>query len=66
MGVFLNTRQAEGLANFFFDVAKGLVLGGIGFATIVPLELKLMSVGFTTVFALVCVRFALLLLEDVK
>lgn len=66
MQVALNSEQARGLANFFFDVGKGLMLGGLGFATIVSFELKLISVSVTSLCALVCVRFALRLLEDIE
>jgi hypothetical protein len=66
MGFSLNSQQAKGLANFFFDVAKGLVLGGIGFATLVPLGLKLFSVLVMSILAIICVKVALILLEDIK
>lgn len=62
----LNSEQSKGLASFFFDVAKGAVLGGIGFATVVPLGLKLVSVFLMTIMAIVCVKFALVLLENIK
>ena len=66
MGVSLNSEQAKGLANFFFDVAKGLVLGGIGFATVLPLGLKLLSVLAMSILAIICVKIALTLLEEIK
>ena len=66
MGVSLNSYQAKGLANFFFDVAKGLVLGGIGFATVLPLGLKLLSVLAMSVLVIICVKIALTLLEEIK
>ena len=62
----LNTEQAKGLANFFFDLAKGLILGGLGLATTVPLETKLFAVIISSFFAVWCVKTALFLLEDIQ
>lgn len=62
----LNQEQAKGLAGFFFDVAKGLVLGGAGAAAISPMNLKIIAVISSASLAYVCVRIALVLLEDIK
>lgn len=66
MRLTLNSEQARGLANFFFDVAKGLVLGGIGLSLAVPIGIKVFIVFFSSVFAIVCLRMALDLLKDFK
>ncbi len=66
MYLSLNNEQAKGLSNFFFDIAKGLVLGGIGFATFVPLESMLIFVTLSAIFAFLCIRLALSILEDIK
>lgn len=44
MSITLNQEQAKSLANFFFDIAKGVTLGGLGFATVTPLEVKIVTV----------------------
>ena len=62
----LNKAQAQELAKFFFDVAKGLILGGIGFSTVTPFELKLIIVILTSMTAYILVRLALSLLKEVK
>lgn len=64
MNIDLNREQSKGLASFFFDIAKGLVLGGIGFATVVPLQTKFIFSFIAGLFALWCVRFALFLLAE--
>ncbi|HJZ05645.1 hypothetical protein A2634_05330 [Candidatus Amesbacteria bacterium RIFCSPHIGHO2_01_FULL_48_32] len=66
MRVTLNTEQARGLSNFFFDVAKGLILGGIGLSLAVPLAAQISLVIVSSLAALVCVRMALYLLQDFK
>ena len=47
----LNSAQAKKLADFFLDIAKGLILGGLGFVTIVPVGLKLFYTLLSLVFA---------------
>jgi hypothetical protein len=64
----LNSAQARGLANFFFDIAKGALLAGLGFSVITPTSLFskwlfLVNSAFITYFS---VRFALELLEGVE
>lgn len=62
--VFLNDSQAKGLANLFFDLAKGFILGGVGFATVGPLEAKVVTATSAILLAFLCVKFALSLLEE--
>lgn len=61
----LNSDQRRGLASFFFDVAKGLVLGGVGFTVVTAPELKVITAVFSSIFAYIFVRFALSLLENI-
>lgn len=65
MTISLNTEQSRALASFFFDVAKGIVLGGLGFATLAPLETKLITVSIRMPMAFWCMRLALSLLENI-
>lgn len=60
----LNREQARGLANFFFDVAKGAILGGSGLTVIVPLNFRLYTILLSVAAAYMSVRFALSLLEE--
>lgn len=64
--MLLNNDQARGLANFFFDIAKGLILGSLGLSLAVPLAVKVAIVIPSIFFALWCVKMALYLLEDIK
>lgn len=66
MSITLNQEQAKSLANFFFDVAKGVILGGLGFATVTSLEVKIFAVLSSLVVTYLLVRFGLILLEDVR
>lgn len=52
---YLNREQKISLSNFFMDLAKGLILGSIGFAAVVSFEAKLTGiiVGFFMAFLLV-------------
>jgi len=61
-----NSQQCKGLAGFFFDTAKGLVLGAIVFAVVAPLETKLLYAAVSALLAYWCIKFALSLLENVK
>ncbi|MBI2611992.1 hypothetical protein HYW54_04595 [Candidatus Gottesmanbacteria bacterium] len=63
MNIPLNLEQSKGLANFFFDIAKGLVLGGIGFATVAPFEQKIIVSISSFILAFWSVKTALALLE---
>ena len=66
MRISLNSEQAKGLANFFFDVAKGLVLGGIGISLAVPVGVKISLILFSSLTAFAFIRMALYLLQDFK
>lgn len=61
-----NNIQAEKLADFFLDLAKGLFLGGLGFATIVPSNFKLFYTFLSFIFAFWYLRLALKLLENIE
>lgn len=60
----LNAKQAKGLADFSFDIAKGLILGSAGSGFIASTGTRV-AVVFTNAFlAVLFVRFALKLLEE--
>lgn len=61
-----NKEQAKSLSNFFFDVAKGLVLGGIGFTLVVSWEIRMTAIVSSTAMAYACIRIGLSLLEDYR
>jgi hypothetical protein len=61
----LNAAQIKGLANFFFDIAKGFVLSGIGLSTIYPAREKFILGIVLVVLALASLRLALSLLKGV-
>jgi hypothetical protein len=62
----LNSFQIQALANFFLDSAKGFLLGGIGFTTIAPFEVKFVTLITSMAIAFLCLRFALRLLGEIK
>lgn len=62
----LNKAQAQELAKFFFDVAKGLILGGIGFATVGSIEIRIMTAISSLILSYTCIRFGLVLLKEVR
>lgn len=62
----LNSAQIKGLANFFFDIAKGFVLGGVGLTAAYPIEEKFVLNIISISLAIVSLRIALRLLEEVK
>lgn len=64
MGIILNAEQAKGLANFFFDVAKGLTVGALGLAAVIRPEIKAITVLGSIIGAFICIQFALALLEN--
>lgn len=66
MSIILNPAQAKGLANFFFDIAKGLFLGGLGLSFQAPLTLKLALIIINTFSAFISIKFALFLLKDIE
>lgn len=66
MEIALNREQIKGLASFFFDIAKGSMIGGSGFAYIIPSEIRLLTLLASVVIGLVCVKFALKILSMLK
>lgn len=63
----LNKTQCKGMADFFFDVAKGALLAGLGFSVVTPTLLILRLTFFFNgvVFAGGCLYFALWFLRGV-
>ncbi len=62
-----NTKQAEAVAKFLLDVAKGILLGAGGFSTGVvdlPPILRTVYLVGGLVLAYVCIETALPLLEE--
>lgn len=66
MGPLLNNQQAKFLANFYLDIAKGLVLGGISLAIVGPLEIKIIYVFLSGLGAIYLVKIALKILEEIE
>lgn len=64
--LILNQEQSKGLANFFFDLAKGLVLGGLGLTLVIPLETRLTAILVFVPLSVWFVTIALDILEDLK
>ena len=64
--MILNSIQAKELARFNFDIAKGLILGGVGFAIVTPFEFKMLLIAIDSIMAYILVRFALILLREVS
>lgn len=61
----LNQNQAKGLSNFFFDLAKALVLGVVA-VNVVSSEIitKFLASSIEIILAINCIRIALNLLEE--
>lgn len=66
MTIFFNKEQAKALADFFLSIAKGLILGGIGFTAVAPTESKFIYTLSAMVFAFFCINLALELLKDLS
>ncbi len=66
MQVQLNEAQIKGLANFFFDIAKGIIIGGSGFAYIIPSEIRLLTLLSSAIGGLICIVFAIKILSLIK
>lgn len=64
--MLLNKAQAQELAKFFFDIAKGFILGGVGFATIGSVEFKLITAMLSVMVSYICIKFGLALLKEAK
>jgi len=65
MKLVLNTEQIKGLSNFLFDIAKGLVLGGIGLSLTIPFEMKIVLLTIVSMFTVACLSMALNLLKEI-
>lgn len=65
-GLNLNNAQVKGLASLFFNLANGLILGGIGFTIIGPLSGKIFISVLTFVVSFVLIQGALELLKGVE
>jgi len=62
----LNTAQIKGLSNVFFNLAVGLILGGLGLAFTGGLIGRIVVTILALSFALLAIWVALELLEGVK
>lgn len=62
----LNSAQIKGLAGLFFNLATGLILGGVGFAVAGPLTGKVFIAVLTSTLAIALIWFALELLKEVE
>lgn len=63
MVIALNKEQAKGLSNFFFDVAKGIALGGFGFITVTDSLQRLAFIVAVTAIVYTCIVVALTILK---
>lgn len=66
MGFALNSDQAKVLSNFFFDLAKGILVGSLGFlAGISDLSmfLRLTNIIGGVILTYICMKIGLSLLE---
>ena len=63
--MIINNAQARELAKFNFDIAKGLILGGLGLAIVIPFELKVLLICVSSILAYALVKIALALLKEV-
>lgn len=61
-----NKAQTTELAKFFFDLAKGLILGGVGFATVGSVEIRIITAVSSLILSYLCIRFGLALLKEIK
>jgi len=64
MDVDLNKDQASGLSNFFFDIAKGLFLGGVGSFAVSNLQIGISISIINAILAYFCVNLALRILKN--
>jgi len=62
----LNPIQAKGLANFFFDIAKGLALGGVGLSLKGPAGLRIVFLSVSLFLTYEFVKAGLFILKDIK
>lgn len=64
MRVLLNEDQSKAVAGFLFDIAKGLVLGAIGFTTVAPIKTKISIMLLSIPLAFWCIKTAIFFLEE--
>lgn len=62
----LNSAQIKGLAGLFFNLATGLILGGLGLAIAGRLEEKIFASTFAFMVSIALVKAGLEFLEGVK
>ncbi len=62
MQISLNEKQTEKLSGFFMDMAKGLMLGGLGLA--MTNEAKFLTISVSTFLSLWFVKASLDLLKE--
>lgn len=64
MAIVLNKEQAKGLSNFFFDVAKGIALGGFGFISLTNSVQRFVFVVAVAAIVYTCIVVALTILKE--
>lgn len=62
----LNSAQIKGLAGMFFNLAVGLILGGLGFAVVGRLEEKIFASAFAFMVSIALVKAGLEFLERIN
>ena len=63
---YLNAAQIKGLAGMFFNLATGLILGGVGFAVVGNFGEKFFVSSLAFVVSVALIRAALKFLEGVR
>lgn len=66
MEVTLNTDQAKALSNFFFDIAKGTLVGSLGFSASISdlsIFLRVTNILGGVILTYICIKIGLSLLE---
>ena len=66
MQIYLTEKQADKLSDFFIDIAKGLVLGGIGLLTTTREESKITIFIVSILLAIWFIKIALDILQEKK
>lgn len=66
MLVSINSKQADRLSNFFFDVAKGMLLATIGLSVSgdgISVYLRFVNIFLGAIVIYFCIRFGLELIK---
>lgn len=66
MELALNSDQAKALSNFFFDIAKGVLVGSLGFSAGISdlsILLRLTNIIGGVILTYICMKIGLSLLE---